>query len=121
MADGDRELLKVFKTKIRIGKLLSFASLDWWTAAWDKWNSLCKNDKSKYVAIPSGRKHYFGETFRRSDLFPCKEVPFEDAVGKVPANADVYLKAMYGNYMAIPPVDKREVHVVYEFDLGEAS
>lgn len=122
MAADDKELTRVFKMKIKIGKLLSFASLDWWTAAWDRWNRLCRNDNSEYVAIPSGRKHYFGETFKRTDLFPCKEVPFEGAVGKIPAKPDVYLKALYGDdYMSVPPVEDREAHIVYEFDLGETA
>lgn len=52
-------------------------------------------------------------------MFPCKEVPFEDAIGKVPTDADVYFKTIYGNYMTIPPVEERGVHIVYTFNLGK--
>ena len=36
---------------------------------------------------------------------------------KAPANYDHYLKNLYGDYMEIPPLEKRELHVAYDIVL----
>ena len=46
-------------------------------------------------------------------------VPFEGRYYRLTKFFDGYLKKLYGNYMEIPPVEKREHHVVYELDFGE--
>lgn len=38
------------------------------------------------------------------------DIPFEDRVFKAPASYDEYLKSLYGNYMQLPPEDKRVPH-----------
>lgn len=38
------------------------------------------------------------------------DIPFEDRVFKAPASYDAYLKSLYGNYMQLPPEDKRVPH-----------
>lgn len=45
-----------------------------------------------------------------SMLLPTKKVLFEDIEVSVPADADGYLKQIYGDYMEIPPVEKRVNH-----------
>jgi LPS biosynthesis protein len=45
-----------------------------------------------------------------TDCFPIQEMEFENHKFLVPANPDAYLKAFYGNYMQIPPEEKRLVH-----------
>ena len=41
---------------------------------------------------------------------------FEDFEACVPNNPDAILKAMYGDYMQLPPEDKRNIHsTVIEF------
>lgn len=108
------------RTKIRIGKLLSFAKLETWAKWTDKVYSLCKNNASRYVVIPAGRRHYFKETYERSMFFPSVEADFEGMRWKVPADTDTYMKALYGpDYMTPPPPEDRERHIVLEFDLGE--
>ena len=42
---------------------------------------------------------------------------FEKANYKIPIHYDVYLKNLYGDYMQIPPVEKREVHIAYKLKL----
>ena len=46
----------------------------------------------------------------KSYFFPVQEMEFENHKFLVPANPDAYLKAFYGNYMQIPPEEKRLVH-----------
>ncbi len=62
--------------------------------------------------------HNWGNTYgwsdpldeRESDIFPVKDINFEGHTFLGPANADGYLKVEYGDYMQIPPEDKRSVN-----------
>jgi lipopolysaccharide cholinephosphotransferase len=64
--------------------------------------------------VPSGRKHFFGELCERKPYMESAEMEFEGERFLFPKNYDDYLKNMYGNYMEIPPVEKREHHVLYQ-------
>ena len=111
---------KSLSVKVSIGRLLSFAKLGTWARWTDRIYSLCKNNKSRYVVIPTGRRHYFKETYERSMFFPAADADFEGMRWKVPADTDTYLKTLYGpDYMTPPPPEDRERHIVLEFDLGE--
>ncbi len=44
------------------------------------------------------------------DIFPLKEYIFEEKFFLVPNQWDKYLKEIYGDYMEIPPVEKRQIH-----------
>lgn len=44
------------------------------------------------------------------ELFPLKEKKFEDIMVNVPNKNHEYLTKMYGDYMQIPPVEKRKNH-----------
>ena len=44
-------------------------------------------------------------------LSPVKPLPFEDRRYYVMVNYDAYLKTMFGDYMQLPPVEKRVVHL----------
>ena len=51
-------------------------------------------------------------------IFLCAQKrKFEDREFLFPKNIDWYLSYMYGNYMEIPPEDKREYHVVYQLKI----
>lgn len=109
-----------FKLKIHIGRLFSFLSVESWIHLWDRWNSLSRNQKSRYVSIPTGQKHYFGELYKRNDFFPVSRGVFESLEAPLPANPDAYMQALYGSDYMIPPDEaNREKHVVLEFDLGQ--
>jgi lipopolysaccharide cholinephosphotransferase len=45
-----------------------------------------------------------------NDLFPLKEYLFENTTFLGPNNPDPYLKCCYGNYMELPPPEKRRCH-----------
>mgnify|MGYP001180716526 CR=1 FL=1 len=122
LLDGNPDVASVLRRKKFIGRLLSFKSSYGWTAMWDRWNSSCKDEFSDYVVIPVGRKHYFGETYRRDSFFPVKEEFFGRLKFPIPADVTSYMEALYGpDYMQLPPVDDREVHVVFEFNLGTSG
>lgn len=44
-------------------------------------------------------------------VFPVKEIQFEGKKFFAPNDYDAYLKNLYGDYMQIPPEDKRETHL----------
>jgi lipopolysaccharide cholinephosphotransferase len=44
------------------------------------------------------------------NIFPLKEIEFETNKFLAPSNVDAYLKSIYGNYMMLPPEDKRSGH-----------
>ena len=56
--------------------------------------------------IPTLRKYQL----HASDYFPPKPIVFEGHEFMAPADPDAYLKRLFGNYMQIPPEDKRRVH-----------
>ena len=48
------------------------------------------------------------------------EYPFEDTVFAGPKQYDAFLSSLYGDYMCLPPEDKRENrHQIQQLDLGE--
>ena len=115
LEQNNPELKKVFEFKIALGRLLSFASVRRWAIMTHKIYSLCKNNHSKYVGIPAGRKHYFGEMYLREGMVNTVEMPFEGRQWNVAKDNDSYFKALYGpNYMTPPPLEQRESHVLLE-------
>lgn len=116
------EVKKVFERKIKIGALLSPLSLRRWAIITNWCYSLCKNKKSKRVGIPSGRGHYFDETYMRKGMVRTVRRPFEGHNWPVPKDYNDYLKKLYGaNYMKLPPEDKREKHFLLELRFPENS
>ena len=60
------------------------------------------------VSYQYGRKTYF--QYDLKDIFPLQELQFEGNLFLAPQNPDALLKVCYGNYMQIPPEEKRAVH-----------
>ena len=118
MVEGAGDVARTFKTKIGLGKLVSFAGVDAWCHLWNRWNALCANEQSVYVVIPVGRRHYFGELYRRSEYFPVTMGTFCGRDVRLPADAPGYLRNLYGDYETLPKPEDRETHVVYELELG---
>lgn len=121
--NGRKEFSKLsnsmsFKGKMIFGFLFSFASLETWARWTDYWYSICKNDFSKWVSVPTDGAHFFGELTKRENLCNHKQVEFEGRQFYVPASVDAYLTRIYGNYMQIPPEDKRVRSCYLEYDLG---
>lgn len=118
--DKKSSAAKKFRTKAMVGSLFKWISLDKITYIADRCYGLCKNDKSVFVTIPSGRKHYFKEMHKRCDICNVKKIKFENIETYIPINEKKYLTQLYGpNYMNIPPVEKREKHPLMEIDLGQ--
>lgn len=98
-----------------IGFVFSILPSKLWFNIIDRCVSSCKN--TDYCAIPTGRKHYFGELLEREVYFPCTKGEFEGLSVNLPHNLDRVLTNLYGDYMRIPPLEKRERHFVIDFNL----
>ena len=118
LASESPEIQAKFKKKIRIGFLFSFASLRFWSILDDKWNSICHNEHSKYVTVPTGRNHFFKETYLRSGFAETTSGLFEDIEVRIPKEWDRYLTHMYGDYMTLPPKEDQERHLLIRFEIN---
>ena len=121
LVQGNPEAEKIFNKKIFFGKLFAFKSLDGWTRTWNKVNSMCRNTTSKYVTVPSGRRHFFKEMYDRKWACEMKRCDFtfdgKKHTFSLMKGARFYLKKMYGDYMKLPNPEDIEKHVVLELKL----
>jgi lipopolysaccharide cholinephosphotransferase len=109
------EIKKAFETKIFIGAILSIISVRHFAIFTNWCYGLCKNKRTKCVGIPSGRGHYFGETYMRKGMLHTVRRLFEGHMWRIPKDYDDYLRKLYGSdYMTPPPEEKREKHILLE-------
>ena len=71
--------------------------------------------KTGWLGIPSGIS-YEKEIFLETVYTKLTTKSFCGIEVKVPEDYDAYLKNLYGNYMEIPPVNRREYHVAYKIE-----
>ncbi|MBR4245967.1 MAG: LicD family protein [Treponema sp.] len=101
--------------RIVIGFILHFKKSSWWDYKGDVVAKKYKDRNSKYISIPTGRRHYFGEKLPAKNLLPAKKVDFENEGAYIYNNYVEYLTSLYGeNYMIPPAENKREHHFCLE-------
>lgn len=71
------------------------------------------------LGIPTGRKHYFGEVLPATAYLPVSYGLFEKVQVPLPGDYDMCLRNLYGDYWQIPPIEKRERHLVVSIALDE--
>lgn len=64
-------------------------------------------------------KEMFTSCCKYQEMFPLKRVKFESIVVNVPNNIDSILTSIYGDYMQLPPVEKRVNHSPAILDFGD--
>ncbi len=87
---------------------------------------------NKYLRMVSNKDGKFITTFDTSvlkeiiksvipyeDMFPTIRVPFEDIEVSIPKCYDKMLNQIYGDYMELPPVEKRINHPPKVLDIGD--
>ena len=57
-----------FRVKTAVGFLLAVIPLGFWVSLWDWWNAICRDSGSRYVTVPVGRRHFFGELAPRPEM-----------------------------------------------------
>lgn len=76
----------------------------------------CKSISCKYNDTDTGFYAYFCDTamlsnfFEKDDLFPVRTEKFEDTQMCFPKNLEKSLSVMFGDYMQLPPEEKRKNH-----------
>ena len=96
--------------------LRSFAEFFYFGAQYYLYSALWKfvglfGKKTRCSDVPylNGR----GISFDKKAIHPLGTIQFEGKDFPAPCNPDSYLKDLYGDYMTIPPIEKREFHSVF--------
>lgn len=60
-------------------------------------------------------KHFsvYGNSYTKDMVFPLKDITFEGHTFRAPADPDRYLTSIYGDYMKMPPKEKRRIHLIH--------
>lgn len=113
LAKGDKKASFVMSVKRLIGLPFAIAPKFFYKRVQNCMKS-CKDGTSRYVVIPSGRKHFFGELYERKSFLKTTAYPFEGQQFQVTEDYEHYLRNLYGDYRTLPPEEKREHHVLYD-------
>ena len=81
-----------------------------------------KNDyeKSKYVGVVTGGLYGAGERMLKSEFEIPVAVEFEGHTFQACSCWDSYLTGIYGDYMQLPPPEKRKIHEIEAYLMEEA-
>ncbi|MCR5037988.1 MAG: LicD family protein [Bacteroidales bacterium] len=75
------------------------------------WSIMCLKPKTK---IGKDKTYNgYGTYYEPSDTFPITDIDFEGKRLMSPKNPDGVLKAIFGNYMIIPPKEERQNHIIH--------
>ena len=99
------------KIKIFLGKIVCrFFSEKFINNLHRKLYLIFNNYKTKYIAFFSDDYGKKRETHKKDEIFPLVKVFFEGKHYFAPKIYDKYLNTLYGNYMELPPIEKRHTH-----------
>jgi len=107
--------------KKRIGYLLYqtaalFVSQKTLVSTYEKWIRSVEETGTVYEQSALPTTYYFDKDWFRE----LEQYPFEDTSFPGPKNYDACLSSLYGNYMQLPPEDKRENrHQIMEMDFSK--
>lgn len=115
MYDGSWKRMLRYYFAMIIGFFFSFMS---YKDVFNMFDRFVRTTKiSSTVTVPTGRKYYLGECLSIEVLYPVQKIQFCDMTVPVYHDVKAYLTALYGNYMQMPPVEKREKHMIAEFSI----
>lgn len=108
---GNADIRKYYSFRKRLGWMFShIGGMKFYLNIDEKIANQKKN--TDVVAVPSGIR-YEREIFDKSIFTNLMETDFCNIKFKIPKDYDKYLHNLYGDYMQIPPKEKREVHGAY--------
>lgn len=99
-----------------IGLVCSIFGRDNWYRFFVRVSSSSKGEK--YICIPSCALCE-KELQPREVFFPPRKAVFEGLEVYIPNDYDTYLRKQYGDYMTLPPEEKRQRHYYLQLDFGE--
>ncbi len=76
-----------------------------------------KNENSELVCDITALNH--PQIYKKSDFFPTIKHEFEGVMVNIPNNSDSILTQIYGDYMQLPPENKRYNHAPENIDFGK--
>lgn len=85
----------------------------------------CKRASMKYTGSGSDTMAYLCDTspyanmLTKEQLYPLRKLPFEHLTLNFPNKLEDMLTSVYGDYMQLPPVEKRKNHFPYRLELGD--
>lgn len=85
----------------------------------EKEMSRYKNYQTNQMTSMTGYYGYEKERIERGLFQEYIELPFEDTTFKAIKEYDRYLSQVFGNYMELPPVEKRRSHGLVYVDFGK--
>ena len=105
-----------YRIRWMIGMVCSLLGQKTWYSLHNKL-AFCTKE-TKWCSVPSCelslKEMQLSDTF-----FPPQKGCFENIEINLPHNPDAYLSKLYGDYMQIPPVEKRERHFYVKLDFGD--
>ena len=69
--------------------------------------------KKKDRQLTSIERVLYGYPTLTTDMLPVGEIEFENHMFPAPKNPDARLKCVFGDYMVLPPTEKRRIHAKY--------
>ena len=87
----------------------------------------CLKQCKKYEHTDTGRLGFpcdtspHWNTIEKARVFPVVKYQFEDVKLNFPKDIHGMLTAFYGDYMTLPPVEKRKTHYPYILDFGDGK
>lgn len=108
----NQEVNEYYKFRRKIGCLFSHVGgINFYLRICEKFAQT--NRRTRFMGVPSAIS--YEREILPSDIFVELTVGnFCGSDVKIPANYDRYLTNLYGNYMELPPLEKREYHVAYK-------
>ena len=100
-------------------KILPFSTRYYYKKAL-KYSTMYNNTETKRFAYMFDPQRYTS-IINKDDVYPTKKMKFEKIDVNVPNKVENYLSKRYGDYMTLPPEDKRHTHPPYslKFDIEE--
>ena len=112
LVKGNHAAERAVRIKSLLGFFVSWLPLDTCIHLSNGWNRLCRNECSRFITCPSGRKHFFGQMAPREEFATTRDIMFEGHSAKVGSGIVKHMIRLYGDdYMTPPPNADREQHV----------
>lgn len=83
-----------------------------------KYSCLYNNEETSYCGYFCDTDAYSG-TMKKEDIFPVQYLDFEDIKIACPLKTDEMLTEMFGDYMQLPPVEKRKNHFPHTLEFND--